>query len=587
MSQDRRLDKVEAALTPQQAVLHWMEEAHEHGSLLAYSLWLVDQADSAYPLVKMPRQVADAVRKQMKGHEREEIDRIIRLRQRDVLFLFHLHFLTNTHVYQRLEPLRYRLHLLAEKQDRMLSEERLRQRATWARLDMEASLPYPLDPDTHATVQVARRHGVETWELLQESEVLEHWVTEQFVREGKTQLPYGSYLTFADPATVPAVSYALPSVAEVRACFGDEEALLAFTDLGDYTYNLADVPDQEFEARLEALEAALRGLLAAGEVRAGKLVRLDSVPHELLREATLVKGEWIDGYVLELAEWGTLLKKRGCELLHAEDEHALAWDRILRQGEPVPEEEGRSMLTEACRHLEKFSGRRQMIAGRENLHFSDYARWRRRWLKGDLQRKVSEGFVRASWNAWVEANGGQGVAELAGVLVEPIHDYGHDHQLKCCRDREETAEEAAARRRLLRQLRRLPSRADGQEEDERDWDRLTEWQTELRALSFEVRSLQAAAEGLSARYFLGRPLLYPTLKDALEAVGSVVDFLDGEAGGQPRLTKTDRPMEVTEASAPGTDLVTYLMDMAKADTLKKLGERAKAEGIIERHLRSL
>ena len=34
---------------------------------------------------------------------------------------------------------------------------------------------------------------------------------------------------------------------------------------------------------------------------------MPSVPHQFLQEAPLVNGEWIDGYIVELAEWGARL----------------------------------------------------------------------------------------------------------------------------------------------------------------------------------------------------------------------------------------------------------------------------------------
>ena len=87
----KRLDAVGDNLTPQEAMLHWMREAHEFGSCGAYARWLIDQPDDVYPLIRMPTQVVGAVKARYKGVPdlklRPEFYRV----QKDVLFLYFLH----------------------------------------------------------------------------------------------------------------------------------------------------------------------------------------------------------------------------------------------------------------------------------------------------------------------------------------------------------------------------------------------------------------------------------------------------------------------------------------------------------------
>jgi hypothetical protein len=92
MTLAKRLTAIEGDnLTPQQAVILWMREAHEFGSWAAYARWLLDQPDEAYPLIRMPRQVVDAVRSRNKGVKDELLrDQFLSV-QKDVLFLYHLH----------------------------------------------------------------------------------------------------------------------------------------------------------------------------------------------------------------------------------------------------------------------------------------------------------------------------------------------------------------------------------------------------------------------------------------------------------------------------------------------------------------
>ena len=69
--------------------------------------------------------------------------------------------------------------------------------------------------------------------------------------------------------------------------------------LEDYSYGLADVTDVEYDAHYEAIVDAMKTVTQEGFV-----VELPTVPHQFLKEAPLVDGEWIDYYTVELAEWG-------------------------------------------------------------------------------------------------------------------------------------------------------------------------------------------------------------------------------------------------------------------------------------------
>ena len=75
-------------------------------------------------------------------------------------------------------------------------------------------------------------------------------------------------------------------------------------------------------------------------------------PGEFLREAPLVNGEWIDGYIVELAEWGAILVEKGLLLEESGDYHPMAWKRIINQehgseacGRPSPPRRGRERDT--------------------------------------------------------------------------------------------------------------------------------------------------------------------------------------------------------------------------------------------------
>lgn len=67
-------------------------------------------------------------------------------------------------------------------------------------------------------------------------------------------------------------------------------------------------------------------------------------------------------------------------------------------------------------NLARYPGSTKEIDGRSYLNFNEYAAWRGRSV-----------FVAKSWNSWVDANGGEGAAELAGVKVRKLTCYADDY----------------------------------------------------------------------------------------------------------------------------------------------------------------
>src|SRR5664279_4561489 len=115
MSFDKRIENMEGNLTPKEAVIYWMQEAHQCDSLLAYGRWLMDQPEDVYPLIRLPKQVVAAVRARNKGTPDLRLrDQFYRV-QKDVLFLYHLHNQVNLQALQEEEALHLRMELLNER----------------------------------------------------------------------------------------------------------------------------------------------------------------------------------------------------------------------------------------------------------------------------------------------------------------------------------------------------------------------------------------------------------------------------------------------------------------------------------------
>ncbi len=90
MTAERRLAKLESALSPRAATLLWLAEAHKFRSLPAYVEWLIDQPISAAPLERVPEQARAAAVEVLRGQPREAVREASRGAVRDAIFLVEL-----------------------------------------------------------------------------------------------------------------------------------------------------------------------------------------------------------------------------------------------------------------------------------------------------------------------------------------------------------------------------------------------------------------------------------------------------------------------------------------------------------------
>ncbi|HSW42631.1 MAG TPA: hypothetical protein VLM76_09000 [Patescibacteria group bacterium] len=109
MTAQRRLARLEGALSPKGATLLWLTEAHGFPTLPAYVGWLLDQPKEAAPLWRVPEQAETAVRAAMRGESREALRQAVRQTVRDAVFLVELVIRLNLAAEEatRFEGLRY------------------------------------------------------------------------------------------------------------------------------------------------------------------------------------------------------------------------------------------------------------------------------------------------------------------------------------------------------------------------------------------------------------------------------------------------------------------------------------------------
>jgi hypothetical protein len=448
----RRLDKLEVSLTPKQAILLWMEEAHQYDTMEQYVRSLKPGPEAAWPLAILPEKIATATEQAMKGRPRQEVARVARQAIRDVLFLFHLHQQVNQKLMEEDRHYWTRALLLSTELDALRRERQLRDQMTWNWFRVGMELPYPLDPETAAAVDAAKEHYVLTWDLLEESVEITRWVQDYFVGQGKTILPEGAY-SLQDGRRL--LFTATATEEQVRTFFGEEPEFQKFLVGEDYSYGLAGVSDREFEVKWDAVFQAIKGLVELGDVQEGVVAELPTVPHNLLRNSPLVDGVWLDRYVVTLAEWGARLQVKDYQLQEPEDSHPLAWYQVV-DPETGAEADGdvlRKQWEQTEKHLAGFSGRTRNIQGQPYLHFQDYIRWRGRKAKGDLESGLRRGLVLSSWNQWVAANGGDKTATVEDAKISFLTSYLEGYRYLLCRDSADEVEEKRRRESLLEDLR--------------------------------------------------------------------------------------------------------------------------------------
>jgi hypothetical protein len=93
---ERRLAAIEAALTPTELVVRWLDEAHASGGLEAYVRSLIDDPAVVPPADQLARAAADGARKRPRGKRGVEVAKAVDTAVRETVFRFHLVLRINT-----------------------------------------------------------------------------------------------------------------------------------------------------------------------------------------------------------------------------------------------------------------------------------------------------------------------------------------------------------------------------------------------------------------------------------------------------------------------------------------------------------
>ena len=94
---ENRMDKIAKSLTPKQAVIAWMEEAHRFESLSEYALVTVERPEEVTDFAALIEQVEFGVRDRMNGETAKKVQKTVRDAVGETAFLYHLHLKVNEH----------------------------------------------------------------------------------------------------------------------------------------------------------------------------------------------------------------------------------------------------------------------------------------------------------------------------------------------------------------------------------------------------------------------------------------------------------------------------------------------------------
>ena len=150
-------------LTPREAVILWMREAHQFDSLIAYGSWLAHQSDDAYPLIRMPAQVVAAVRARNKGTRNEDLRNEFYRAQKDVLFLYQIHKQLNMRAIQEEEARELKVQMLVEKLKGLIDHVYLCDMARLKGFEFPQDLSSPLPERTKTKHELSLNEEILSW----------------------------------------------------------------------------------------------------------------------------------------------------------------------------------------------------------------------------------------------------------------------------------------------------------------------------------------------------------------------------------------------------------------------------------------
>ena len=520
-SSKRRLDDLEESLSPLEIFLRWLQEASHIRSLLDYTQSVRNAPESEFPLTRMTRQARRSVKRSMKGSPEDEIERRADEAERELVFLWKLHW----RVYQRIAQ---ELCVAMPTIDLLWSE--LSRLVLHLQLSHDASRSaYPLDSHTSAAAWAALANQVRSWDSLSDPRTFRQW----------------GYIKLQP---------------------NDDEDLIGWLTGNSPT-----------------IKRELRRLVRSNDITAGKVVSLPALPIPFLRNAPLIEGRWIDATVLELAEFGAVLEDRGWTPRPTDDSHPLAFQDFVQadaEGEssPIDDASWLDARQAATDRVRSYRGVRRAFQGRDYVNLAPYRKWRSRTLGARLGASLEDGFVVCSWNHFT-TNRGFNIAS-GGFCVGPIKPLG-DLDMWSVHDCETARILQTARTRLFANHRSVA--LDG--ENATAEEARIRWRDRAEDAIVMIEGLAAAIQGIQAADFRSAEIVHTTSAEVLvglrSRLRSIVRLFSGlwENGDPLQAYFDDRSCPQDRATAYSPQVRGYLKRIEKS--IAQSGESLAHEITLE------
>ena len=219
----------------------------------------------------------------------------------------------------------------------------------------------------------------------------------------------------------------------------------------------------------------------------------------------MIAGKWLYRKIVELAEWGAMLKANGYQVKE-EDRSLLATARYLNSdGQEVNLEEMQKLREQSRQNVAEFPGRTRKIDKRVYIHFEDYCNWPGSMVKADLKSQVEAGLITASWNQWVENN-----ITINDVTVKPFPYPVDEQDYYICHF---GIEEALKRRNGI-----LDDARYWRYNQEKKGQMIKDWQTVFESHLAELYAYRQSINSIRQSYFEGQPILFQDLDKDLEEI---------------------------------------------------------------------
>jgi hypothetical protein len=189
--------------------------------------------------------------------------------------------------------------------------------------------------------------------------------------------------------------------------------------------------------------------------------------------------------------------------------------------------------------------------------------------------------VTASWNQWIQDQGGDKATTVNGMPAKELHSSVDEHDYYVCYS---GIEEVLRRRnRILEDARYWRNKPERREKS------LHDWKSYLAIHLSELYAYRQAVYSISKIYFEGQPILFQDLvRDLAEIITDTEELASSFNEVVVDLFGLGERIDLgaigQDTGQQGKYRLGYIIDMAKAEALDSLGEGKEGIKLVERYV---